>query len=313
MNEMYCNNCGKSGHIYNQCKVPITSYGVIAFRINPLKNNQIEYLMIRRKNSLGFLDFMRGKYNVQNKQYILNMIKQMTVSEKEDLKTKSFNDLWKILWSIQSHENSGDHNRKVDSYNIDCHYKHEEMSSKDKFNMLKKGIYTKNKKWLFNIQSLINECDLFEQWNEPEWGFPKGRRNYQEKDFDTAIREFSEETGYNSKYLKNIQNIFPFEEIFMGSNYKSYKHKYYLMYIDYCNCFYDENFKSSEVSKIEWKNYESCIQCIRSYNFEKKKIITNVHNLLKYIYKSPLIVDHKLYSIVYECKRELTGNLKNDR
>ena len=30
--DTYCNNCGKPGHIYNQCKIPITSFGIIAFR-----------------------------------------------------------------------------------------------------------------------------------------------------------------------------------------------------------------------------------------------------------------------------------------
>ena len=28
----FCNNCGKQGHIFNQCKRPITSSGIIAFR-----------------------------------------------------------------------------------------------------------------------------------------------------------------------------------------------------------------------------------------------------------------------------------------
>ena len=27
-----CNNCGKQGHLFNQCKIPITSYGIIVFR-----------------------------------------------------------------------------------------------------------------------------------------------------------------------------------------------------------------------------------------------------------------------------------------
>ena len=27
-----CNNCGKQGHSFHQCKLPITSYGVIVFR-----------------------------------------------------------------------------------------------------------------------------------------------------------------------------------------------------------------------------------------------------------------------------------------
>ena len=28
----YCNNCGKCGHLFSNCIVPITSLGIIAFR-----------------------------------------------------------------------------------------------------------------------------------------------------------------------------------------------------------------------------------------------------------------------------------------
>jgi len=77
---LYCNNCGKSGHVFNLCKMPITSIGIIAFRKTPQNVN--EYLMICRKDTLGHIDFMRGKYNIHDKQYILNMLNQMTRSEK---------------------------------------------------------------------------------------------------------------------------------------------------------------------------------------------------------------------------------------
>ena len=62
-------------------------------------------------------------------------------------------------------------------------------------------------------------------WDEPEWGFPKGRRNYKEKDLECALREFEEETGIQKSSLTIIKNLNPFEEIFTGSNLKSYKHK----------------------------------------------------------------------------------------
>ena len=60
MSENYCNNCGKLGHYYHHCKMPITSIGVIVFRYNP--EGKIEYLMIRRKDTFGYIDFMLGKY-----------------------------------------------------------------------------------------------------------------------------------------------------------------------------------------------------------------------------------------------------------
>ena len=59
------------------------------------------------------------------------------------------------------------------------------------------------------------------QWKETEWEFPKGRRNYQEKDLDCALREFEEETGILRNNISVIENILPFEEIFIGTNHKS--------------------------------------------------------------------------------------------
>ena len=42
----FCNNCGKSGHLYHQCNNPITSIGLIIFR---RKNNKTEYLVNTKK------------------------------------------------------------------------------------------------------------------------------------------------------------------------------------------------------------------------------------------------------------------------
>ena len=80
----YCNNCGKNGHVFNQCKRPITSSGIIAFR-KRINTEEIEYLMICRKDSLGYIDFLRGKYPLYDKEYILTLINEMTLYEKQEL------------------------------------------------------------------------------------------------------------------------------------------------------------------------------------------------------------------------------------
>jgi 8-oxo-dGTP pyrophosphatase MutT (NUDIX family) len=118
------------------------------------------------------------------------------------------------------------------------------------------------------------------KWLETEWEFPKGRRNYQEKDFDCAIREFEEETGYSRNEIKIIENLMPLEEIFIGSNHKSYKHKYYLAYMDKTvDVLY--NYQKSEVSKLEWKTIDECLESIRSYNLDKKTLIININKILQ--------------------------------
>ena len=64
----------------------------------------------------------------------------------------------------------------------------------------------------------------------------------------------------------------PIEEIFSGSNYKSYKHKYFIATLK-ANKINISNFQKTEVSKIEWKTFNECIDNIRPYNLEKKNKI----------------------------------------
>ncbi len=56
-------------------------------------------------------------------------------------------------------------------------------------------------------------------------------------------------------------DLFPMEEIFMGSNEKSYKHKYYLAYIKDSKNLDLNNFQKTEVSKVEWKTYDKALNC----------------------------------------------------
>ena len=78
----------------------------------------------------------------------------------------------------------------------------------------------------------------------------------------------------------------PFEEIFIGSNHKSYKHKYFLANMeDKLEGGEEEdmlpNFQLTEVSKLEWKTLEECLESIRPYNLEKKQLILNINKVLQ--------------------------------
>jgi len=215
--------------------------------------------MIRRKDTLGFVDFMRGKYPLYNKLYLMNIINEMTLSEKNQLLENNFNNLWQKLWGA----------------NIGIQYRGEEKVSREKFESLKLGITSGGSE--YTLKSLIELSNT--KWDEPEWGYPKGRRNYQEKDLICALREFEEETGYDKSSLKIIQNLLPFEEIFTGSNYKSYKHKYYVALVEEDSipiCSYQK----TEVSSVEWKTFNNVCNVIRPYNLEKLDVIKRVNRLL---------------------------------
>ncbi len=396
----YCNNCGRVGHGFYQCKNPITSYGVIIFRyaLNPTTGKkERQYLMIRRRDTIAYVDFMRGKYSISNRKYIKTLVKDMTEYEQDQLMTQSFEYLWCELWknnepnprdkirmSQEKWKHSGikeggattgpdtlskfagansggddpppfveeekdDMEPESDVYceneriaganksQIVNEMKENEgwgrillfgsaqptqkyeakggftggyapnggnlgfptddriflnemkengkMNTKDKFNILQKGLAFNQKKH-FTIAEIVEEVRKeqkfmsTEPWKEPEWGFCKGRRNYKENDYDCAVREMQEETGYSRDSMTPVKNINTFEEIFIGSNFKCYKHKYYLMYMTYEDSLKTGSFEKTEVSCIRWASLNECLSLIRSYNVEKKRMITNVENAL---------------------------------
>lgn len=253
---IFCNNCGKTGHAFHTCKHPITSIGIITFR---LYENKIQYLMIKRKHSLGFVEFMRGKYPLHNYEYLINIFNEMSTFERNLIKTATFEELWRYLWGEQ----------------VGIQYIGEERISKDKFEALTEGVENKIG---YNLAQIIRDSQY--NWEDTEWGFPKGRRNYQEKDLSCALREFEEETGFLRANIQLIQNIIPYEEIFTGSNMKSYKHKYFIGHIN-SNIKPTHNFQETEVSDIQWLNYEECLQRIRPYNLEKINILSNLNTVLQ--------------------------------
>jgi 8-oxo-dGTP pyrophosphatase MutT (NUDIX family) len=321
----YCNNCGRNGHGFYECKNPITSYGVIIFRYaNHLITGKKErqYLMIRRRDTISYVDFLRGKYSISNRKYIKNLFKDMTEYEQDQIMTQSFEYLWCELWKNNepnpydkirmsqdkwkkniskgelvntappTNTNTNEEKQEYDNqpfppapgdiYNsYDCG----KMNTKDKFNILQKGLVFNQKKH-FTIAELVGEIRKENQemnikpWKEPEWGFCKGRRNYKENDYDCAVREMEEETGYSKESMTAIKNINTFEEIFIGSNFKCYKHKYYLMHMTLENSLKTGVFEKTEVSCIKWAPITECLGLIRGYNIEKKRMIINVENAL---------------------------------
>jgi 8-oxo-dGTP pyrophosphatase MutT (NUDIX family) len=92
-----------------------------------------------------------------------------------------------------------------------------------------------------------------------------------------GLREFYEETGVRRQNLNIIHNLAPIEEVFIGSNFKSYKTKYFLANLI---AEPDTTFNSTEIGGISWRSYEESLDLIRHYNYEKRTILTNVNKLL---------------------------------
>ena len=259
MKNNYCANCGREGHVYRRCTDPITSLGIILFRI--IKDVP-QYLLICRKDTLGYVEFMRGKYNIENYKYIYSIFEIMTRKERIGLIENDFDTLWNKLWMNKNLSN----------------YHNEYENSKKKFNILKKGVSVEENKFI-DLNILNNEVKI--NYEKPEWGFPKGRRNQREGDLECANREFKEETLINENEYKIIHDLSPSTEIFLGTNNIRYKHVYYVAEsTNFREIEVDKsNFQQvSEISDIKWLTFEEAYNSIRIYNKEKRDLLKKLND-----------------------------------
>lgn len=302
----YCANCGKDGHLFKNCDEPVTSYGVILLYFDVEKDikkefnniitlnndkyvneqagivinsandlelfckfkNSIKFLLIQRKHTLGFLEFIRGRYVIENVDGIIFLFEQMTPNEINKIKNSTFDQLWDDVW--------GDNKNKPT-------YQNEYVVSKDKFNKL-----NNDENGYLSLNFYIN--NVIPTWSFAEWGFPKGRRNQKEDNKECAIREFMEESDFKNDEFLIIDNINTVEESFIGTNGINYKHVYYIgvTKTDKVPAINSNNkIQSSEIGDISYVTYEDVIKIIRPYHVERQKIITQI-----YIYFMNKIIKH---------------------
>jgi 8-oxo-dGTP pyrophosphatase MutT (NUDIX family) len=274
-------NCGKSGHYSKTCLEPITSCGIICFKIDSIPLNKIEkflynkyiniedynynnfdyydkinfhrkdikFLLIQRKHSLSYIEFLRGSYNENDKNKIISMFKLMSTKEVENIKNNNFDILWNDLWKETAHSKAF-----IKEMNI----------SRNKFNFLKK---------------INNFADLNADYDGPEWGFPKGRRNKYENNNECANREFIEETNLYD-YIQ-FDRINCMEEVFEGTNLIKYKHVYYIAGSekDELNQFSD----NYEIGNIGWFTIDQVLKLLRPYNQTKICLINQLYFFLTII------------------------------
>ena len=246
------------------------SYGIIVYKII---NKIPYYCLICRRDSFTYSEFIRGKYQLEDIDTIKRMLIYMTEDEHKKILSNDFDTLWRTLWLL-------------DKKNPICHgYKRDFNQSRYKFDTLTKGYYTTihlgvghREKQFIKLENLISEIQSL-RFQEPEWGFPKGKKNKNESPIDCAKRELLEET--NITIVDQDLSICPqYEEKFIADNSLEYSHIYYTYEcspdtkLEYDNT---NIHQLSEISKIEWLTYEDALSKIRKYNTEKKEVLTQIH------------------------------------
>ena len=288
---MTCNNCGKDDHLYKNCKEPITSFGIICYHVKKYKhlkgkgnkanyiNKNIKYLMIRKRNTFAYIEFIRAKYDLLNPEYIQKMFNHMTEYEKYMILNNKFNYLWNKLWLIEK-------NGLTNPKNKSNFYK-----GIIKFNILKNGYTCETDGKFYTTDYFINNCNT--NYKYPEWFFPKGRKNKNENNIDSAKREFMEETNINITDFNIIYDLKHIEEKHTGTNGIDYKTIFYISeynrdYLPFIN--YKKNYKNrnehqkQEVGDIKWLSHDEVKEMFRDYETEKKNLFINTHNkIVKYL------------------------------
>ncbi len=207
-------------------------------------NNSIKFLLVNRRHSLNYIDFIRGNYNINDVEKINNMCSLMSTDEINMIKNNNFATLWYNLWLKNAYKKK---------------YLEEMNLSKNKFTtLIESGI-------LDNINS---------EYSSTEWEIPKGRKNPNETNLHCARREFEEETSLSEKDYNILSCLDPIHDVFIGTNNKEYKHIFYTALYD--NDIEYINYKNNEIEEVKWCKWSELNDLIRPYNKNKINILTNI-------------------------------------
>lgn len=302
-----CTNCGSKKHIYKNCTKPITSFGIILVKYGDLKKpihdmkvnfnvydmqntnvkiecesdmqnasnviNSLQFLLISRKHSLGYVEFIRGRYRPEKIDQIIYLFRQMMQHEINKIRyslniKNGFDYLWNDFWG-----------KKASSALL---LKDRELSFTN-YELMRMNCVNGPELTLEYITENVKA-----EYNIPEWGFPKGRRNRNESYIACAIREFTEETEIGENEFEIVKEIEPIIEDFIGTNGISYRHIYYVAELKTNNelKIIGDN---EEIGSVCFLDYSTANEYIREYHNARKVIL----NKLMTYYIDKLLLSNK--------------------
>ena len=240
--------------------------------ITPI-HSEPKYLLVRRKDSLNYVEFIRGKYDVNDTKFLYQVFVEISKHERQKILTCAFHLLWKDLWHCNRIQTG--HDLTTSEY----------LMAEQKFNELKQGYLSECGKEI-SLHKIASET--VSNFLTPEWGFPKGKRNRKESDFECAQREFYEETRISSDEISIINRLSPVSETFKGSNNVFYKHKYFIARHhsddDNVDLNMHDHEQLAEIGDIGWFNVSQALRLFRPADVEKKTLLMRVDNILSQLF-----------------------------
>lgn len=220
------------------------SIGVACCRI---KKNKPEILLIQKRYTYAFCEFVHGQYSEDD---VKDKLSRMTLEEKLDILTLDFDKIWYRIWLNAS---------KVSTY----------MAAKLKFENLIKDDGVKLRKLIEKSKSI----SLL-------WEIPKGMKKKNESNINAAVREFEEETNI----AKQMYKIFPNVSIkYRYMDGITYNVQYYIAMtkkniVPEINLAAKEQIK--EIAAIKWASIEE----VRFLNDQSDRV-NNLEQIVSSIFK----------------------------
>lgn len=200
-------------------RVKKKSYGILLARYSKLTND-MEMIIVEKKYSYGFFDFIYGNYDIYDFNYVKKLFRNMTIGEKKSILVSDFKTIWNHIFNDSR-----------------CERNSRYLSKKRKYETFIKRNEIK-------ISDLIKEESSLLLWE-----FPKGRSDIFESGIFTAIRELQEETSINLSQYEILGNKIEYDII---DNGKIYPVVYYLA-ICKDGTIDKKKLDNREISDVRWQ------------------------------------------------------------
>ena len=295
-----CHQSNPCNHTYNQFN-PANTYKNTTMnnftnskqsRSNSVKSS-IKYLMVQRKYSFAFFEFLMGKYYILNHKYLQKLFNRMTLYERCLITNYNFKQLWYKLWNgkqfkkkslqkdfwkasikfyilkngfICDDSTTNNNNNTNNTNNTNNQKNNNDNNNDNNTNNQKNNNNNYNTHTIqppFKLSYFINKCS--ENYNSPEWYFPKGKLAHRyELPKQCALREFEEETNIPSVHIQLINN----------NNY---------------SCNVKNNYKKYNISTPYTRNNNNYSNVCSGYKYKYNRVVRENKNHAK---NNPIALSH---------------------
>jgi 8-oxo-dGTP pyrophosphatase MutT (NUDIX family) len=226
----------------------VISHGLLLFRTQPDGTDQI--LLVQGRWSMPFLDLVHSRRYNQPREIVDVFLSEITRTERQMIMTMPYEELWRA---------------------IDCPGSERDVPVREEGRTTP---FAKGKRKFENDRVRERAEQIETQFEEAEFGLPKGRLSPHETPLACCHREVLEETGLSPDKYELIEPHHPIREVFVGTNGVSYSHVYLCARLRPGVSEPDERVQTDrEIARSLWVTQEAALGLLRPYDEAKRATI----------------------------------------